>query len=180
MVSKASLLLFYFQTIGSEYFTPNPISHMMMNSLSRWDTIVLIEGDRILNYVNRRVLQLIGFKGSILLFSSGNEALDFLKVHFRKLGNSPNKLARTMVFVDDDLPDMDAADFLEELEKMTAEPRGRVLAVLMVAGNPSDQRSVCNHLDLSVEVVSKPLTKSVMTSLVAKMPQGSNVLGGIE
>lgn len=133
---------------------------------SKWGTTVLIENDRILNYVNKRVLQLIGFKGAIHLFSEGKAALEFLQQHFRSLANHVEPLGNTVVFVDSDLPDIDAMDLLGVLDELDPATRERVIPVLMVPGHPCGDYCSCRKQRERLEVVSKPLIGSVLRKLI--------------
>jgi DNA-binding NtrC family response regulator len=139
---------------------------MYATNLSRWDTAVLIENDSVLNFVNKRVLQLIGFKGDIQLFSDAKQAADFLDQHFDDLANSPEKPGKTIIFVDSDLPDIDAMELLGKMDCLNPEKRSKVIPVLMVAGHPCGETCSCRKQREGLEVVTKPLIGSVLKRLI--------------
>jgi DNA-binding NtrC family response regulator len=139
---------------------------MYATNLSKWDTTVLIENDPVLNFVNKRVLQLIGFKGDIQLFSDARKASDFLDRHFDDLANSPERPGKTIIFVDSDLPDIDAMDLLGKMDCLNSEKRSNVIPVLMVAGHPCDETCSCRKQRDGLEVVAKPLIGSVLKKLI--------------
>lgn len=135
-------------------------------SLGKMYSVILLESDDVLNYVNKRVLQLIGFSGSIHLFSSASAVQDFLSQYFRELG-SPNATPKcTLVFVDDELPEDEVLELLEFLATSPQHIREKLLVVLMVAGPVMDRNCEFGDLDLQVEIVSKPLTKSLFQNIV--------------
>ncbi|MCF1749480.1 response regulator [Mariniradius sediminis] len=139
---------------------------MYATNLSKWDTTVLIENDPVLNFVNKRVLQLIGFKGDIQLFSDAKQAADFLDRHFDDLAKEPETRGKTMIFVDSDLPDIDAMDLLGKMDCLNPEKRSKVIPVLMVAGHPCDETCSCRKQREGLEVVTKPLIGSVLKRLI--------------
>ncbi|EMS34457.1 hypothetical protein C943_03676 [Mariniradius saccharolyticus AK6] len=139
---------------------------MYATNLSKWDTTVLIENDPVLNFVNKRVLQLIGFKGDIQLFSDAKQAADFLDQHFDDLAKEPETRGKTMIFVDSDLPDIDAMDLLGKMDCLNPEKRSKVIPVLMVAGHPCDETCSCRKQREGLEVVTKPLIGSVLKRLI--------------
>lgn len=132
------------------------------------ETTILIETDPVLNYVNKRVLQLIGFKGEILLFSNGLEASAFLDKYFLELRRNPEKSDTTMIFVDNDLPDVDAMDLLAKVDELCLETRVKIVPVLMVAWGADDQCSSCKLQSGPLEIVTKPLIGSVLKKLIRK------------
>ena len=151
--------MYLFLLYSSNFLHPDDESLKM-------ETTILIENDPVLNYVNKRVLQLIGFKGDIHLFSNALEASVFLDQYFRELTEDPERLVKTMIFLDDDLPDIDAMDLLEKLDGLNPDLRSRVVPVLMVSGHLCDQNCSCQKQRQGLEVVMKPLLGSVLKKLI--------------
>jgi hypothetical protein len=114
------------------------------------------------------VLQLIGFKGPVHLFSEVDAVMDFLLLHFQEMENESKGAMCTMVFVDDELPEAEVLQLIEFLSNSPIAIRKRILAVLMVAGEVDEQHCEFGDLDLKIEVVSKPITKTLFNSLVKR------------
>lgn len=127
--------------------------------------IVLIGEDNVLNSVNKRVLELIGFDGAIHIIRSLDEAVGFFSQLFAQTIN-PREPSGTLVFIDMNFPRQDVSDLLEFLSFSPLTYRKSLLAILMVEDCTEDQLFAYKKLDLGIEAVSRPITRSLISDLL--------------
>lgn len=136
-----------------------------IGGLSRLKHIVLIGEDDVLNSVNKRVLELIGFDGAIPIIRSLNEAVGFFSQLFAQTIN-PREPSGTLVFIDMNFPRQDVSDLLEFLSFSPLTYRKSLLAILMVEDCKEDQLIAYKKLDVGIEAVSRPITRSLISDLL--------------
>jgi CheY-like chemotaxis protein len=74
---------------------------------------MLIDEDEIDNIINQKIIESNNFSEKVLVFQTGTEALDFLRVNSKNAENLPD-----LIFLDINMPIMDGFQFLEEFEKL--------------------------------------------------------------
>ena len=74
---------------------------------------MLIDEDEIDNIINQKIIESNNFSERVMVFQTGTEALDFLRVNSRVAENLPD-----LIFLDINMPIMDGFQFLEEFEKL--------------------------------------------------------------
>lgn len=76
---------------------------------------MLIDEDEIDNIINQKIIESNNFSEKVMVFQTGTEALDFLRVNAKVAENLPD-----LIFLDINMPIMDGFQFLEEFEKLEA------------------------------------------------------------
>lgn len=130
--------------------------------------IILIENDPVLNFVNKRVLQLVGFKGNIHLFSSGRDAIEFLQQNFARIDDSPKPNAKLLVFVDEDINDIDSQDLIDILEGQSSLISHQMVLVLMVSGENAKTANLTGRQRSDIDAIFKPLVGSSLKELIKR------------
>lgn len=74
---------------------------------------MLIDEDEIDNIINQKIIESNNFSERVMVFQTGNDALDFLRNHSKEADNLPE-----LIFLDINMPIMDGFQFLEEFEKL--------------------------------------------------------------
>jgi hypothetical protein len=138
-----------------------------ISGLSRLERIVLIGEDDVLNSVNKRVLELIGFEGAIHIIRNLDDAFGFFSQLFAQT-NNPRERSGTLVFIDLNFPKQDVFDLLEFLSISPIPYRESLLAILMVEDCAEGQLMAYKKLDIRIEAVFRPITKSLMSDLLGR------------
>ena len=76
------------------------------------NSILLIDDDPISNFIIRRLLTSVGFKGEIILAKNGLEGMGILKIR-----NSDKQSFPDLILLDLNMPVMNGIEFLEQLRK---------------------------------------------------------------
>ncbi len=74
---------------------------------------MLIDEDEIDNIINQKIIESNNFSERVMVFQTGTDALDFLRVNSKNGENLPD-----LIFLDINMPIMDGFQFLEEFEKL--------------------------------------------------------------
>jgi CheY-like chemotaxis protein len=74
---------------------------------------MLIDEDEIDNIINQKIIESNNFSERVMVFQTGTDALDFLRVNAKIAENLPD-----LIFLDINMPIMDGFQFLEEFEKL--------------------------------------------------------------
>ncbi|MBK9448356.1 MAG: response regulator [Bacteroidetes bacterium] len=74
---------------------------------------MLIDEDEIDNIINQKIIESNNFSERVMVFQTGTDALDFLRVNAKVAENLPD-----LIFLDINMPIMDGFQFLEEFEKL--------------------------------------------------------------
>ncbi len=75
--------------------------------------VMLIDEDEIDNIINQKIIESNNFSERVMVFQTGTDALDFLRVNAKVAENLPD-----LIFLDINMPIMDGFQFLEEFEKL--------------------------------------------------------------
>ena len=82
--------------------------------MATYKSVMLVDDNEIDNIINEKIIEANSFADSILVFQTGQEALDYLK------GNQENEAELPeIVFLDINMPIMDGFQFLEDFEKFS-------------------------------------------------------------
>lgn len=77
--------------------------------------VMLIDEDEIDNIINQKIIESNNFSEQVIVFQTGNEALEFLAANHTDAEKLPE-----LIFLDINMPIMDGFQFLEEFEKLPA------------------------------------------------------------
>jgi CheY-like chemotaxis protein len=111
--------------------------------LDKVDTILLVDDDPITCYLNAKVLEEIGFKGSIAEVCSGEAALDYLR---KTRAYDTHKKRVTLILLDINMPEMNGFEFLQELEVLEVINKEKLfVAILSSSSSPKDLDEAAKH-----------------------------------
>lgn len=130
--------------------------------------VMLIDDNRIDNILNKKVLEKEKIAEHILVFDQAIKALEYLKEAERTTDSKP-ELIPALIFIDVVMPEMNGFQFIREFDKLTIRLKSRIKVVFISSSMLNqEQQNELNTYDVSVLVVGKPLTKSILDELRQK------------
>lgn len=123
--------------------------------------ICVIDDDKMYQFVVRKTLDLVKKPKTLLIFSDGEEALDFIKSKLHSSVELPD-----IIFLDINMPIMDGWDFLEEFLKINGKPDKKI-TIYMVSSSvdPVDMQKAKTYSEVSGYIV-KPIGPTRMTEII--------------
>ena len=115
------------------------------------------------NFFHEREIKKSNLVNTVITKNTGMEALEYLKS--KEVNNDPNP---DLIFLDINMPRMNGWEFLEGydlLDKKLQHPA--IIIMLTNSQNPDDKARAMTWSFVS-DYITKPLTKEVMTDIVAK------------
>lgn len=112
--------------------------------------IFLIDDQSISNFINRKLLEIEGYKGEIIDFTNPSIALD-------RVMDEENIL----IFLDLNMPEMNGWQFLETLESKNIKHR---IVILTSSTSILDRNKAKNHPSV-VKFIVKPLNKEKLSKI---------------
>ena len=85
-----------------------------MDNMATYKSVMLIDDNEIDNIINEKIIEANSFADNILVFQTGQEALDFLNNN-----QNDEEVLPEIVFLDINMPIMDGFQFLEDFEKFS-------------------------------------------------------------
>ena len=131
-----------------------------MNSSSRYNTVMLIDDNELDNFVNKKLIENEHFADNVLVQSSGNNALDYLKSHANNAAEIPE-----IIFLDIMMPDLDGFGFLTEFEKLNDEIKNKSKVIMLSTSESFKDLNRANRNKYVYKFLNKPLNKPVLDAL---------------
>ena len=125
-----------------------------MNTFERF---ILIDDNEADNVFHEIMIRRAGFKGEVLVFEGGREALDFFR--------SDGLAVPTCIFLDINMPLMSGFDVAEEAASMLEGKTSVVLVMLTSSGSPVDRERAL-AMPAIKGFVTKPLDVSTINGLL--------------
>ena len=122
---------------------------------------LLVDDDMVSNFVSERIIKSSNITEELKIVSNGHVALKLIEKCV-----SSNQSCPELIFLDINMPVMDAFDFLYLYNRIDKKNKGDVV-ILTSSDNPHD----IEHLSQFeiVDYINKPLTKEKMESLTQKL-----------
>lgn len=123
--------------------------------------ILLVDDNEMDNFISKRIIELSGFKGEVIVKDSGKGALNYLQENQDKPENIPE-----LIFLDISMPVVDGFVFLHEWQKLNENVTGKSkIVVLTSSDNKYDMdRFLVN--DFVIDFITKPITLETFRDLV--------------
>jgi CheY-like chemotaxis protein len=125
-----------------------------MNAFERF---ILVDDNEPDNVFHEIMIRRAGFTGEVLVFMSGEEALEF----FRR----DNLSIPTCVFLDINMPMMSGFEMAEAATPLLGDKPSVVLVMLTSSGSPADQERA-KAMDIIKGYVTKPVTVTAVRELL--------------
>ncbi|MCR6640937.1 MAG: response regulator [Sporocytophaga sp.] len=127
----------------------------------KFNKVLLVDDDKINNYINLRLIRRIGLSEEIIVTNNGQEAITYLKTCDK------NELP-TLILLDINMPVMDGFEFLEEYEKFKFNTVERpMIVVLTTSTNTNDIKKV-ESSPIAAGYINKPLTEENLLGFIRR------------
>lgn len=127
--------------------------------MKRLNCILIIDDDKISNYITENVIRGIGAAIKISSVTDGKKGLDFLKY---QCGEDDNYYCPDLILLDINMPFMDGKEFLKNLFNINNNVQVVVLSTLDLKEGEKKELMGLNVIDFKV----KPLTAEKLTSIL--------------
>ncbi|PIB34751.1 hypothetical protein BFP72_04680 [Reichenbachiella sp. 5M10] len=125
--------------------------------------IMLIDDNPDDNFFHKRVINKSECANQVIVFQSGQEALDYMKTHEQK-----NQVSPDLVFLDINMPGMTGWEFLEEYDKTTPSSSHHMVLIILTTSNNPDDINRTRSTTRASEHHTKPLTKEMLSDIIDK------------
>lgn len=128
----------------------------------KFDNILLVDDDSITNFLNMDIIADTGIARHVNVVENGSEALEFIKENWTK-ENVEGEKDINLIFLDINMPEMGAFQFLEQFEMLKTD--GQVSVVLLTSSDSERDMERAKHYNVS-SYITKPLdSKKLYTVL---------------
>lgn len=125
------------------------------------DEIILIDDDKIVTAINKRIISKLLPEASIKTFVNGEEGLKYLIA-------AQDANLRTLIFLDLSMPIMNGFEFLSIYENaMAYQEHSFVICLLTSSIAEEDQQKAANYPSV-LEYAQKPLSEKVIHGLIER------------
>ena len=102
--------------------------------MAAYRSVMLVDDNEIDNIINEKIIEANSFADQILVFQTGQEALDYLREHQGDVESLPE-----IVFLDINMPIMDGFQFLTDFEEFPDEVRDKCKIIMLSSSiSPKD------------------------------------------
>lgn len=102
--------------------------------MSPYKRVMLVDDNEIDNIINEKIMESNSFSEIVLVYQTGQEALDYLI-----LNQNDETLLPEIIFLDINMPIMDGFQFLEEFEKLNQTVKGKCKIIMLSSSiSPKD------------------------------------------
>jgi CheY-like chemotaxis protein len=129
--------------------------------MSKLGSILLVDDDKITNFLNQLLLNDLGVAQQVLTAENGQEALRIIEEQCES-SNCP-----ALILLDVNMPVMNGFEFLEAYEKMAFTSKQSIIVVMLTTSlHPRDVKRLSG---MPIQgFLNKPLTKIMVQELVQK------------
>lgn len=126
--------------------------------------ILLVDDDRIYQFAARKTIEATGFADKIMIYSNGEEAINYLKLH---LADGP--LLPDVIFLDVNMPIMNGWEFLEEYSHLKQRLSKPVLIYVVSSSVDEFDVSKSRQYDTVKGYIVKPVLREKFRQILASI-----------
>jgi CheY-like chemotaxis protein len=131
------------------------------------DEIILIDDDRIITAINKKIISKLLPEASIKTFKNGEEGLIYLIA-------AQDANLRTLIFLDLEMPIMDGFEFLSIYENSMAYQDHSFVICLLTASIAEEDQQKATKFPSVLEYAQKPLSETVIHGLIERAAEKLN------
>ncbi len=124
--------------------------------------ILLVDDDKIFNFLTEKTISSLGFANEIHFALNGEQALELLELY------KSGELAKPdIIFLDLDMPVMNGYEFLQEFQKMDLPNKNSITIVVLTSS--ADPQDLKRSKELGIKYYfQKPLSKDEIKKLISQ------------
>ncbi|MBL7929047.1 MAG: response regulator [Bacteroidia bacterium] len=126
----------------------------------RFPSALLIDDNEIDNFINERIINTSGFAEEIIVKTSTDEALEFLKGCEQNPASMP-----PVIFLDLNMPVKDGFVFLEEFNKLSDLVKSKSKVVVLSASISPDDINKASANPYVIRYLNKPLSEKYLEAI---------------
>lgn len=123
------------------------------------NSVMLIDDDKINNFLNERLLKKLGSFDEINIFQDGESALSFLQKELQEGKDCPE-----LMFIDMNMPVINGIEFLETYHTLDFKNKDKVNLIGLTTSLRTSDIDKLKSLNCKY-ILNKPLTKNSLSSL---------------
>ena len=131
------------------------------------DEIILIDDDKIVTVVNKKIINKLLPEASIKTFKNGEEGLKYLIA-------AQDANLRTLIFLDLDMPIMDGFQFLSIYENSMAYQDHSFVICLLTGSIAEEDQEKAAKFPSVLEYAQKPLSETIIRGLIERAAEKLN------
>jgi CheY-like chemotaxis protein len=126
--------------------------------------ISIVDDDEVYKFTIKRTLDLLKLTKKILMFSDGEEAIDFLNDNIKNTQTLPD-----IIFLDINMPVMDGFEFMEEFIKLKPKTDKKIIVYMVSSSvDPADLQRAKEISEISDYIV-KPIEADQISEIVESL-----------
>lgn len=115
------------------------------------------------NFIHSRIIKKHGAAENVIVKTSGNDALDYLKSV-----REPGHIHPDLIFLDINMPGMNGWEFIDEYEQLQTHQKSNMIIIMLTTSeNPSDKEKAKSY-NLISDFMTKPLSSEMLTDILTK------------
>ena len=130
--------------------------------VKKLDQILLIDDDKMVNFLNKAIIQRENVANEILEYEYPEEALHYLEKICKQDNSCPD-----LIFLDINMPRIDGWEFMERYRSMSSDCKNCIIIMLTSSIDPSDERRA-QETEGITGYRSKPLTSEMIDEIVSQ------------
>ncbi len=129
-------------------------------SMSKYQSVLLIDDNEIDNFINERMITTSGFSAKVIVKNSCDAALDYLRQHQDDLNVLPE-----VIFLDLNMPGKDGFAFLTDFDALSDTAKSKCRIVVLSSSISPDDINKASTNPYVFKYVNKPLSEKYLAAI---------------
>lgn len=144
-----------------------------MDNLKKTDCVLLVDDEKINNYLNAQIIKKISEKIVVRCVMNGQEALEYI-THSGNYSEYQSHPLPKIIFLDINMPKMNGWEFLNEYSKLPEQIKDDIVITMLTASiNPDDKKKACSYQEVS-DYINKPVSMNTFSTILSKYFNGNS------